>query len=199
MPKRRRGLSPEEQALWNRVAEAVHPLGPERKQGTPLLQPSEPKSPPKSLTPTEVPPFRIGERKKASASSVQTVPSISDHLAAQPLNMDQKKFRRMQRGKLEPEARIDLHGQTLASAHPALIGFIMRSAAEGLRLVLVITGKGKTKDDGGPIPVRHGVLKNQVPDWLRRPPCAALVLEVREAHQNHGGGGAYYVYLRRNR
>ena len=61
------------------------------------------------------------------------------------------------------EDRIDLHGMTLDQAHPALIGFIMRSYGEGKRLVLVITGKGKAKDEGGPIPVRLGVLKHQVP------------------------------------
>ncbi|MFW5655927.1 MAG: Smr/MutS family protein, partial [Roseicyclus sp.] len=49
------------------------------------------------------------------------------------------------------------------------------------------------------IPIRRGVLKQQVPGWLTAPPLGALVLEVREAHQRHGGGGAYYVYLKRRR
>jgi len=105
----------------------------------------------------------------------------------------------MKRGKLVPEARLDLHGLTLERAHPALVSFILRSQAQGLRLVLVITGKGKERDEGGPMPVRRGVLRHQVPQWLSMPPTHQAVLQVAQAHIGHGGGGAYYVYLRRRR
>ena len=68
-----------------------------------------------------------------------------------------------------------------------------------LRHVLVITGKGKRGLDDGPIPQRQGVLRHQVPHWLRLPPLGAAVMQVTEAHLKHGGSGAYYVYLRRGR
>ena len=113
--------------------------------------------------------------------------------------MDRKTFGRMTRGKLLPEARIDLHGMTVAAAHPALTAFILRSQAEGRRLVLVITGKGKRSEDSGPIPVRSGVLRHQVPHWLETPPLRQVVLQVTPAHRRHGGDGAFYVYLRRRR
>jgi DNA-nicking Smr family endonuclease len=113
--------------------------------------------------------------------------------------MDRKTFGRMTRGKLKPEARIDLHGMTLDRAHGALTRFILSAHANGKRLVLVITGKGKDRDDAGPIPVRYGVLKHQVPHWLTTPPLSSAVLQVMPAHISHGGGGAYYVYLRRQR
>lgn len=88
---------------------------------------------------------------------------------------------------------------TLAEAHPALIQFILSAQAKGLKLVLVITGKGKNRDQGGPVPVRTGVLKQQVPIWLRSGALAGVVLETSSAHQRHGGDGAYYVTLRRLR
>ncbi len=113
--------------------------------------------------------------------------------------MDRKSFTNLKRGKLKPEARIDLHGLTLAQAHPALNRFILDSHAQGRRLVLVITGKGKTERDNGPIPVRRGILRHQVPHWLDTPPLSQVVLQVAEAHLKHGGEGAYYVYLRRHR
>ncbi|MGY6548197.1 MAG: Smr/MutS family protein [Roseinatronobacter sp.] len=124
---------------------------------------------------------------------------LSDALARVPVQMDKRQFQRLSRGKLEPEARIDLHGMTLAQAHGALNGFILRAHAGGLRLVLVITGKGKTVEDDGPIPRRRGALKHDVPQWLRMAPLGSVVLEIREAHVRHGGAGAYYVYLRRAR
>ncbi|MEO0932076.1 MAG: Smr/MutS family protein, partial [Pseudomonadota bacterium] len=120
-------------------------------------------------------------------------------LTGAPVNMDRKSFGKMKRGKLKPEARLDLHGMTLAEAHPALVSFILGSQSMGRRLVLVITGKGKDRDEGGPIPTRLGVLRHQVPQWLALSPLAGVVLQVTPAHLKHGGHGAYYVYLRRNR
>jgi DNA-nicking Smr family endonuclease len=105
----------------------------------------------------------------------------------------------MMRGKSEPEARIDLHGMTLAEAHPALIGFVLRAQGAGNRLVLVITGKGRRVQDDGPIPQRIGALRHQVPHWLHSPPLGSVVQQIAPAHQRHGGAGAYYVYLRRSR
>ena len=113
--------------------------------------------------------------------------------------MDRKAFDQMKRGKLRPEGKIDLHGMTLDRAHPALTRFILGAQAQGKRLVLVVTGKGKQRDDGGPIPVRFGVLRRQVPQWLSLPPMSSVVLQVTQAHLRHGGSGAYYVYLRRTR
>ena len=125
--------------------------------------------------------------------------TLSECRAKQPVQMDKKAFGRMTRGKLKPEGRIDLHGMTLDRAHPALSRFIMGAHKSGKRLVLVITGKGKARDEGGPIPVRHGVLRHQVPQWLAMPPLSSVVLQVSQSHVSHGGEGAYYVYLRRSR
>ncbi|HSG57221.1 MAG TPA: Smr/MutS family protein, partial [Paracoccaceae bacterium] len=77
--------------------------------------------------------------------------------------------------------------------------FILSSHARGMRLVLVITGKGKVKDYEAPMPARHGVLRHQVPQWLNLAPLRPLVLQIAPAHIRHGGQGAYYVYLRRGR
>ena len=105
----------------------------------------------------------------------------------------------MTRGKLVPESRIDLHGMTLGEAHPELVRFVLSAHGAGKRLVLVITGKGKERDDEGPIPRRVGVLRHQLPHWLSQAPLRGIVLQVTPAHYRHGGGGAFYVYLRRPR
>jgi DNA-nicking Smr family endonuclease len=137
-----------------------------------------------------VPRFRLGERSNTATAPAPTTPA---------LQMDAKAFGKMTKGKLSPEARIDLHGMTLAEAHPELIRFILNAHGDGLRLVLVITGKGKPGVDHGPIPQRGGVLRHQVPHWLRQAPLAPCILQMTEAHLRHGGGGAFYVYLRRHR
>lgn len=133
--------------------------------------------------------FSIGARSAGPKGEGAPAP------AASPIH--RKTHLRMKRGKLAPERRIDLHGLTLAEAQPRLAKFILDSHAEGRRLVLVITGKGKARDSGGPIPERPGVLRRHVPEWLRSGVLAAAVLDVTPAHQRHGGEGAFYVYLRR--
>ncbi|PJI85879.1 DNA-nicking Smr family endonuclease [Yoonia maricola] len=192
-----RHLSAEERALWDRVAERATPLHPNREEPAPDALPiSKAKKPIMPRDP--LPDFRVGQ-KTSAARRHDVMRPLVDRLAAAPVNMDNKSFGKMKRGKLKPEARIDLHGMTMAEAHPELASFIMRSQSMGRRLVLVITGKGKDRDDGGPIPTRHGILRHQVPQWLALPPLSPFILQVTPAHLKHGGHGAYYVYLRRNR
>lgn len=194
---RRRKLTPEERELWSRVAStarAFHPKRAHLAETEPVLPPTQP--PPKKPRP-EVKDFQIGQSAPDFAFRHDLAPSISEQLARQPVVMDRKAHRNMTRGKLEPEAKIDLHGMTLAQAHPELISFLLRAQDRGCRLALVITGKGKRGLDDGPIPQRQGVLRHQVPHWLRLPPLGAVVMQVSEAHLKHGGSGAYYVYLRK--
>ena len=196
--KKPRHVSAEEQALWDIVAKRAEPL---QKPKAKLERPTPPSPEPRlngTSKPRPLPSFKVGEKSAVSPKN-DLSPTLSQQLRSAPIQMDQKAYGRLRRGKLKPEARIDLHGMTLAQAHPALTGFILRSASAGHRLVLVITGKGKNRDDGGPIPTRFGVLRHQVPQWLSMAPLGPLVLQVTEAHIRHGGGGAYYVYLRRTR
>ncbi|MGH1330081.1 MAG: Smr/MutS family protein [Paracoccaceae bacterium] len=196
MGRKRRQLHPEEEELWDLVrrnTRAMHPERPLRAAEEKQAHPA-----PKKAKPVHFSPFALGQAAKSPPrNSHDLAPKIGEAIAAAPLIMDRKSFGRMKKGKLSPEARIDLHGMTIAQAHPALLGFIQRAYSDGRRLVLVITGKGKPRDDGGPIPVRHGVLKHQVPHWLHSAPLSQLVLQISEAHLRHGGEGAYYVYLRR--
>ncbi len=197
MARKPRHLSPEERALWNKAVSKDRRLHPERAVPVETVS-NPPRHQPVPVKPTH-PQFRLGQSAKSHTRSHDLAPAIADQIARNPVHMDRKTFGRMKKGRLAPEARIDLHGMTIAEAHPELTGFILRAVTRNFRLVLVITGKGKKKDDGGPIPVRHGVLRHQVPHWLHTMPLKPHVLQITEAHLKHGGGGAYYVYLRRKR
>ncbi|WP_298840853.1 Smr/MutS family protein [uncultured Roseobacter sp.] len=195
----RRKLGPDEIALWKKVTERTEPLGkPETFDPEAFAPPPRPQPVPALKTSPTAQRNQL-PKPPARRVSYDLAPSLPESIARSPVQMDQKTFSRMTRGKLKPEGRIDLHGMTLDRAHTALNRFIMSSHGSGKRLVLVITGKGKHRDDGGPIPVRFGVLRHQVPQWLASPPMSSMVLQVSEAHISHGGGGAYYVYLRRMR
>ena len=205
---RRRSLSDDESTLWQRVARTARRLQPspspmaDTRTG-PVPDPgASPPGPRKRMGPSVEPPLtKALPVPVAKRLSVDLAESVSEALARAPVRMDRNAHTRMMRGKLSPEARIDLHGMTLAQAHPVLTGFILSAHARGLRLVLVITGKGRThpEDDLGPMPRRAGALKHEVPHWLRSGALRPVVLEIRESHRSHGGAGAYYVYLRKRR
>ncbi len=198
MARRRRGLSAEERALWQQVAASTSPLRPAPVRDVAAEEtPAEPPRPP--VTRPAAPPRPVSPR-------VPEPPRVTYDLAIDPAahlerahpHMDRRRFDSLRRGRMEPEARLDLHGMTSDHAHARLIGFIQSAHAGGLRLVLVITGKGRADEDAFQ-PRRHGILRHSLPHWLSAPPLAAAVLQVASAHQKHGGGGAFYVYLRRRR
>ncbi|MBT8409703.1 MAG: Smr/MutS family protein [Alphaproteobacteria bacterium] len=196
-PKGPRHLRADEAELWRKITEQTNPL---RRTADPkTILNTKPKPKPADAPRAPIEPFKLGQNAPRTETWHETAPQISDRLAAQPVAMDKRAFGRMKRGKLKPEARIDLHGMTLAVAHPALTRFILASSAQGLRLVLVITGKGRRGQDDGPIPTKTGILKHQVPEWLRSAALSHAVLQITQAHARHGGSGAYYVYLRRGR
>lgn len=200
--RRPRHLSLEERELWSLVARQAKPLDTKRvfvKSDTEIA-PKTVSNPPKpqNFIADPLPDFRVGQKADHSRNH-DLIPGLAEQMGKAAVQMDAKNFGRLKKGKLVPEARIDLHGMTLAEAHPELTGFILSSHGRGLRLVLVITGKGKSRDYEAPMPVRHGVLRHQVPQWLNLAPLRPLILQITPAHIKHGGQGAYYVYLRRGR
>ncbi len=189
-----RKLKPDELEIWRRVAETANPIGPvlnERKEPTSKKRQKIKNHSDQSF---KIDVFRVGQK-----SQEVTTKKISSVSAAQIPKMDAKAFTKLTRGKMRPEAVLDLHGMTMMEAQPELENFILGSAQLQRRLVLIITGKGKSKVNTGPIPERHGVLRRNVPLWLRQTPLSSAILEVSTAHHRHGGGGALYVYLKRKR
>jgi DNA-nicking Smr family endonuclease len=108
---------------------------------------------------------------------------------------------RLVRGRVEIDGRLDLHGMRQDEAHRALTRVLHARAGRGDRTVLVITGKGLARRDvhDAAVIVERGVLRAMLPVWLGAPDLAPLVAGWDAAHQSHGGEGAFYVRLRRER
>jgi DNA-nicking Smr family endonuclease len=182
MIRGRRPLTEDEERLWAAVARSVRPL-----RAKPTIKPSAPA------------PAKVGPRPQTARPPV---PKHTEH-APQPVALKAKppsaagtlarrERQQLARGKAEIGGRIDLHGMTQAEAHNTLLRFLRRAQAEGVKFVLVITGKGGPRGD-------RGVLRRQVPLWLALPEMRACVLGFDVAHVGHGGEGALYVRLRKAR
>ncbi|WGI22044.1 Smr/MutS family protein [Amylibacter sp. IMCC11727] len=193
MARKKRALTENEQQLWNKVIKQVETI--EAMPPLIITAPPKPTKTPKVETPREIKPFKIGSKAKPKPAT-PSAPSFVDRPNQTSPNMDRRNFQRLLKGQLEIDATLDLHGLTADQARMQLQIFIQNANRMGNRLLLIITGKGnkKTIDEFGR--PRSGVLRSGVPEWLKN---SDAVLQVTQAHGKHGGGGAYYVYLRRKR
>ena len=180
-----RRLDAEEQALWRRVTASVRPIA-QRTAVRKLAAPEPVK--------VEVPaprPARISQPQPAA-------PAVASRV--QPgETLDGGWDRRLSRGLVAPDRTIDLHGHTLVSAHGALDHALDRAVGEGARLILLVTGRPPRPDDRGMGQPRRGAIRAAIGDWLAGSRHAGRIAAVRNAHPRHGGAGALYIVLRRNR
>ena len=178
----RRKLSEEERTLWGRFTRSVAPL---RRRPVPA-------EPAKAAPAPPVTHAKLKAHIPAAPRAAMLVPKPVPRL--EPLDRRQKQ--RLARGTEVLHARIDLHGRTQAEAHVALLRFLRRAQSDGAKFVLVITGKGLRGRAEGEV---RGVLKRQVPLWLKLPEFRPYVLGFEDANIGHGGEGALYVRVRRAR
>jgi DNA-nicking Smr family endonuclease len=176
-------ISAEDRILWGRVARSTRPIAGRMEDlmafedaFAELEKPPEPKA-------------NISATKAALESSTAKPdakkPSGFHHPFERPVK------RKLSRGKLKLEARIDLHGMIQSEAHGMLLGFLIRAHERGLRHVLIITGKGSSMGS-------EGALKRAVPLWFSKPEFRYLISSHEVAAQHHGGEGALYVRLSRH-
>lgn len=122
------------------------------------------------------------------------------HKIKNPLSsMDQNLLKKLKRGKLAPESKLDLHGLTADQSYKALSSFIKNNYKLNKRLVLVITGKGERNYHSEDIFANKGVLRKMVPQWLKSTDLSIFILDVVQSHIKDGGSGALYVYLKKNK
>jgi len=170
-------------ALWEAVKKTIKPL--QKPSAKSLVESKDGQKPILARPQKSKPPVRI--------PSLPTRPSTP---ALPPLSsIDRRARQKIARGRVEIDARLDLHGMKQNEARERLSAFLQRAQAHGKSLVLVITGKGTAAPEGA----ERGVLRRAVPLWLALPEFRSLVIGFEEAAPAHGGAGALYVRIRRNR
>jgi len=195
-PRGRRLLSDAEIEIWLKVAQTVAPRSgavlPQRHKPQAVLPEAAP--PPSAV---KAPPEKL--RRKPAAMPSYSPPVSQPVPSLPPLAPFEKRYRqKVTHGRIEIDGVIDLHGLTQPQAHGALIGFLRSSQQGGSRLVLVVTGKGRSRMAFTPsLEAEPGVLRRAVPNWLRGAELRSIVLGFEEAGLPHGGMGALYIRLRR--
>lgn len=197
---KKRPLSPRENRMWQRVAKSVRQIEPDRTIRPKEPDPEPPQEP--NVSRENIGPEKPYERPRASASDFdrlmnstrmpgekspsrsaagskpQTVPGLADR----------SREKRVRRGKFELGPVLDLHGHTQDSAKSALANFVRFHRSQNETSLLVITGKGRA---GG------GILRKRFLEWIAEPAFKTHVGGYSQAHQKHGGDGAFYLFLRK--
>jgi DNA-nicking Smr family endonuclease len=188
MGKRGQG-DDDDAALWEKVVEKARPLKRGRNAAAP--KPAKIAAPVAKAKPPQGP--------RPAQPAPKPAPKLAHVPRAAPL--DRQTSRQLDKGRIEVEARLDLHGMRQRDAHAQLRRFLKTAQARGLRHVLVITGKGAEQAASKSFyeEDERGVLRNAVPHWLAEPDFAALVVSFSPAPRRLGGEGALYVRLRRPR
>ncbi|MBB5576892.1 MULTISPECIES: Smr/MutS family protein [Rhizobium] len=176
-----RKLSTDERILWGKVAKSTRPM-PERLADIEAFD---------EVLAAEA---QAEETARAAKATVSADPQTAPVPAKQPSGthhpLERPVKRKIAKGRLALEARIDLHGLIQSEAHAMLLDFLLRAHQRGLRHVLVITGKGSSMGS-------EGALKRAVPMWFSKPEFRFLISSYETAAQHHGGDGALYIRLSR--
>ncbi len=186
MRKRKTFFTKDDVSLWKRVADSTTPLSTKRGQSLReemrelmhqalIGTPNQPTVSPQPKTPA----YRVPTSQYHSPQNLQKLKThpIEDNIA-----------KKLAKGRLPIDIRIDLHGMTQDRARLALLDFLQMAQRADYRIVLVITGKG---NEG------KGVLRQNVPNWLHLKEFSALINGFRDSHISHGGEGALYVRIRK--
>lgn len=171
-----RRLTHAEHELWTIVTASVRPF---RARPAPIAEP--PSAPPVAEAAPGKPPAPVPHRDR---------PAPPPRPAAPVADIDHRTRTKIKRGRLEVDAKLDLHGMRQDEAQRALNAFLRRAQADGAKVAIVVTGKGLSREEGG-------VLRRVVPMWLQAPNLRDVVVGFGEAARHHGGEGALYVRIRR--
>ncbi|OAG74865.1 DNA mismatch repair protein MutS [Gluconobacter japonicus] len=180
----KRVLREEEAALWRMVVRDIEPLHPDRPKSRPA---------PVVVTPTASTPEKKEKLRVVSApanSELSFRAMLSRPVIRRPRpqdlrigvrapGLDDTSWKRLSRGELKIDAKLDLHGYIVQDAFERLIEFMHRAKSRNWRCVEVVTGLGSG--------ATSGLIRRELPLWLQRSDIRPMVLAVVHPHSaNHG-------------
>ena len=177
--------------LWSKITKTVNPIKSDKISPTNFVTVQKKDAENNAKNKEKIEQISLKKSRGVDHQIVKNFQHIPSDLRKEvAFGIDAISSKKLRTGKFEIDATLDLHGMTQQSAFTALINFIENSVFNKHRTILIITGKGL---DG------RGVLKNQLPQWLKTENCSPHVLAFVQAQAKDGGEGAFYVRLRRDR
>jgi len=136
------------------------------------------------------------ERKK-TFDKIQDA-NVKSKLIVEKSNINKK----LKKGKIPINKKIDFHGCSLEEAKKIFLNTIDDCFLKNHRCILFITGKGvlkKNVDGNKENKLYYGKIRNNFINWITLPSVQSKILNMQQASFEHGGDGAFFVYLRKNK
>ena len=116
-------------------------------------------------------------------------------------NIDLKKA--VEKGSFQIDKKIDFHGKSLSESEQRFNSIILECYKKNQRCLLFVTGKGlfksKIYEESNKPKLYHGIIRASLVEWARSKKFSKYILSYEQASIEHGGDGAFYVYLRKNK
>ena len=138
------------------------------------------------------------KQKKIMTQNVSTIIKNSEFSLEK---IDLKKG--IKKGSFYIDKKIDFHGKSLLESQEEFNNTIIDSYNSGQRCLVFVTGKGlfksKNHEESDKPKLYHGIIRSSFVEWVRSKKFAKYILSFEQASIEHGGDGAFYVYLRKNK
>ena len=108
--------------------------------------------------------------------------------------------KKLKKGKIPPDQKVDFHGMSLIEAEELLSNAIIDCYNTNKRCILFVTGKGVNKketDHRNETKLYYGKIRGAFTSWIRKPDIEKYILSVEQASMEYGADGAFFVYLRK--
>ena len=202
MKKNNKKISSSDLKLWRQILDKVEPI---RKSGrTKVINQDESVVDENKIISSVVSEQstikkEIRQKKAINEESSNITSNINSEKKVDFTGIHRRLEQKMLRGQIKIDSTLDLHGMTQEEAKDATVNFVKMAKKNNLNIVLIITGKGiskDNKDDGYRNRYARGVLNQNLPNWLKLPQIRNDINGYRYANIRHGGEGAYYILLK---
>lgn len=180
MTKKKSKISQEDADLFRQMVKGTVPLEQDKVEPVPTTNKTKP---------THHTQYSTNSNNNFVDSDYCPEVGANEELFYCPAGLQEKQQRKLRRGQFKIEARLDLHGKTVAQASAIVFNFLKNNRSDRSRCVLIIHGRGQRSADNKPI------LKSMVNSWLQN---NEAVVAFCSATLADGGRGAVYVLLRKN-
>ena len=144
----------------------------------------------------------ISKINKTNKTESETMPSKNFRrptFSLETLNIKKN----IKKGVFRIEKKTDFHGKTLLESEELFSSTVLNCYDRGYRCLLFVTGKGMIKkkefDYNNSPKLYHGVIRSNFTKWAKSSKFSKQILSFEPASIEHGGDGAFYVYLRKKK
>ena len=144
------------------------------------------------------------EKKNTLKKQKIITPNVSIVIKKSEFSLEKIDLKKgIKKGSFHIDKKIDFHGKSLLDSEERFNNTIIESYKSGQRCLLFVTGKGlfksKKLDESDKPKLYHGIIRSSFIEWARSKKFSKYILSFEQASIEHGGDGAFYVYLRKNK